>query len=172
MNRSDFENATEDVLKLVLDQAQLRLEAQNAFADTQDNRASSVINTGVTLGAAAVAVAAGSFSIEQPLIPLAIGSTIAAVGFVGCSALLMWSLRSASFDSAGYFPEDFVADVSGGKTSKDVTLDMVESMQRRLSDNKKRLDDRGHASNAAIGLLIATPLVALIVSLLSAWCAA
>jgi hypothetical protein len=168
MTRDDLLNSNEAVLKALVQQAEKRLEAQNAFANSQDQRCAAVIGAAVAMAAGAAALAAGALSKDNHNLPLAVGAAIGAVGFTVAAAVAMWANRSRGFHSTGYFPHDFAQDLDPGKTEKDLLTDFALDLQIRLSFNKGVLSARGTAANWATGMLLAAPIAALIAAFLAA----
>jgi hypothetical protein len=166
--RDDLEDADEAVLEVILDQGEKRLTAQCTFADAQDQRGSSIVNSATALAAAAVALAVSSaasskaHTLGQMLSPLVTGSSVAALGFSVAAAIALWSLKSRGFHGCGYYPKDFTLDLHNKKSLEQIQKDFVLDLQLRLVENGKVLSARGQWFDWASRILIATPAVALV----------
>jgi len=156
------------VLKTIVEQGEKRLEAQCTFADAQDERGGGLVNAAAALAAASVALAAGAASVKGLNDPLTTGAAVGTIGFTAAAAIALWGLRSTSFHSCGWFPNDFAQDIRDRRGEKDLLADFALELQHRLSENKTALDKRGDFYNAGTIALLVTPVVALLLAFLSA----
>lgn len=161
MTREDLLNSNEAVLKALVQQAEKRLEAQNAFANAQDQRCGAVINAAVALAAGSAALAAGALSKDNHNMVLAAAAAVGAIVFTIAAGIAMWANRARDFHSAGYYPHDFSQDLHPSKTEKDLLADFALDLQIRLVFNKSVLSRRGAMANWATGILLASPVLAL-----------
>ena len=150
--------------KLIREQAEVRLDAQQAFANAQDVRAVALLSAGATLAAGAAAVAGSALTSSSPHAAVAGGAVVAVIGFTLAAALALGALKSATFEARGYHPSDFADDQA--RPFADVEAEVVTALDQRLKNNAETLKARGEAFNrAAVGLL-ATPAVAVVVAVI------
>lgn len=159
---NDLIPAKDEVLQIILAQCRDRLAAQNEFATAQDGRASTIINAGVALGAAATAAVAAILSQESPSSTLMVPAFLASIGFTAAASLALWEFRSKVFHSSGFYPADFIDDIKADKSERDLLIDFILDLQYRLDENLKSLKSRQRISNLAALLVILTPLLSLV----------
>lgn len=166
MFREDLKDATEPVLALIVAQAEKRLDAQCSFADTQDTKATSLVNAAAALAAAALALGGGSLALGQSG-AVTVGAFTGLAGFIAAASLCLAALQSNAFHSCGFYPVDFVGDVKAGRSVRDLHEDFALDLQIRLSENKRSLASRGKLIDSAAWVLSATPPLACIAALFS-----
>lgn len=167
MTRDEILNARDDVLAIVVAQGEKRLDGQCTFAEVQDARGGALISASVTLAAAALAVAVAAAEFAEARGPISLGSIVATLGFSLSAWLALWSTRACNFHHAGWYPNDFAADIADGRTSRDIAIDFALDLQHRLSENRRALIRRGDLYNRATWVLLGTPLVALLIAFIA-----
>lgn len=167
MTRDQLMNAPDDVVQIIVMQGEKRLEGQCAFAEVQDARGGALIGASVSLAAASVAVAAAAAQWLGFDSVVSVGAICATVGFSAAALLALWSGRACNFHSAGWYPNDFAADLVAGRSADDIQVDFVLDLQHRLSENKAALVRRGDLYNWATYCLLATPVITLIAAVIA-----
>lgn len=168
MTREQLLNAGDAIVKIIVAQAEKRLEGQVAFAAVQDARGGALVSGSVALGAAAAAVAAGAFTLKGIGSPIGLSAAVATLGFSSAAFVALWASRACNFHSSGWYPNDFAQDLADGKTVKELDADFALDLQIRLSQNRTALIKRGDLYNAATYVLLGTPLVTLLIAALIA----
>lgn len=167
MTRDQLMNAGDAILEIVVAQAEKRLEGQVGFAAVQDARGGALVSASVALGAAAVGIAATAISVKGVGSPIAIAAIVATVGFALASCFGLWAGRACNFHTAGWYPNDFAADVADRVSRTSLMVDFALDLQIRLSQNRSALVRRGDLYNLATYILLGTPPAALIASILA-----
>lgn len=168
MTREQLLQAQPGIVALIREQAEKRLEGQNAFAAALDSKGGTLLAAAASLAAASAAVAAGALGLDNPAAPLIIAGAAATLLFSASSALAAWSLRSTGFHSVGWYPQDFAGDLENRLSPGEVEADFVIALQERLSENRPILARRGDRQNLATYFLLAAPLLAGVAALIAA----
>lgn len=167
MTRDQLLSAPDGIVKIIVTQGEKRLEGQVAFAAVQDARGGSLVSASVALAAAAVGVAMAGLTLKGLASPITVGAIAGGLGFSVSSFLGLWASRACNFHAAGWYPNDFAADVAERRPVAELEVDFALDLQSRLSENMTALVRRGDFYNAATYVLLATPILALVAGLMA-----
>lgn len=157
------------VLNFIIEQGELRLKGTCEHANSQDLRASSLLNACIALSTASTAaMAAGFFSptkFEHQSLIRAITS-VSALGFLCSTIIVLLSIQSSRFHPLGWKPTSFTHDIIIRKNIGLIKIDYINELEIRINENENTLYRRGNLINISSYLLTFTPIISIITGIL------
>lgn len=137
LKADDLAGASIAMLDLLAQESEKRLNAQAQLMISADARASAILAASVALTAAALAVAAQTFTKEEPLNPLAIMSATFALFTLTASVATFSALWPTRVQTVGWTAATLLKDIQSRKSERAMKAEMVVILHGRVKTNRE-----------------------------------
>jgi hypothetical protein len=171
----DFSKIKSDFRIEIVREGTVHLDGQLKIATSADARASGLAGM---FTAAATALTAGVViaifnSAGSPLsarLPMMFGGTAAALCFFAAAVLCIRAIQPVSFWLPGLAPENWMPDVTGGRSLDDCLGERAQHIQEQITDNLRTIENNAKLFKWGSLLGISAPFVGVVVWLLTSVC--
>ncbi|PJK29957.1 hypothetical protein [Minwuia thermotolerans] len=150
MNQIGYSAASAEILREIIRQAEIKLQAQLQAALAADSRALGVAAAMATIAALLMGGAAAVFqSATAPAALAWIGVWVAGI-LLFAGTLAVVSARAIGFDFPGSEPSAWEDDIGNASTLKQSLGDMADHYDTMIADNARRMKRAGWIFNASL----------------------
>lgn len=162
LSPSDVANIEGEAHDWIVARAERQIDEQSSLAKAQDARAVMMLTTSVILSTLSALVAAIALAVPRNDASVLVASLAGLAGFSLASSLVLFSVRSPSFNISGAPPSRFVEGGRRQETLAALRKSRVLELEECLSENRRMLEQRRYLGNWALWTLMATPLISLL----------